>query len=179
MAASRAARAADKAVEVTGDTAKRQLRAYVRVEQTFMRGVEVGKRPSASIEIKNTGQTPARLITTKSGIGIGLPMGPDKVHPEMMPATDIRGFIARDQTLTHESVAPFDLNEKSVESIRNGSIQLVFFGSIIYEDVFMEKWELTYKFRNTSKFSNEKSVLAICEDGNEERQYKADETKVG
>ncbi len=97
----------------------------------------------------------------------------------MMPATDIRGFIARDQTLTHESVAPFDLNEKSVESIRNGSIQLVFFGSIIYEDVFMEKWELTYKFRNTSKFSNEKSVLAICEDGNEERQYKADETKVG
>ena len=59
IAASRAARAADKAVEITERTSKQQLRAYINVSDFVMGSLDPS---SASFTIKNRGQTPASNV---------------------------------------------------------------------------------------------------------------------
>ena len=59
IAATRAAKAAEDAVSVASDTAKRQLRAYLSATPHFKGDDPTKVRPVANIVIKNCGQTPA------------------------------------------------------------------------------------------------------------------------
>jgi hypothetical protein len=59
---------ARKAVEVSTDTAKRQLRSYVAIVEASSAGIAVGQRPRIKITLKNTGQTPADKFVVVGGI---------------------------------------------------------------------------------------------------------------
>jgi hypothetical protein len=52
-------------------TAERQLRAYVMIDNAQIEGVRVGDIPSAKLIIKNSGQTPAYNVTHWCSVGYG------------------------------------------------------------------------------------------------------------
>lgn len=61
LAAARAARAADDAIEMTREASVNQLRAYLGIDKMDV-VLEVGKHPLVQVHIVNAGQTPARKV---------------------------------------------------------------------------------------------------------------------
>lgn len=57
--AERNANAAADQVRVSEETARRQLRAYVGIEKVYVENIVIGMVPSANLNLKNFGQTPA------------------------------------------------------------------------------------------------------------------------
>lgn len=70
-----ALKASRKAIRVAEDTGRRQLRAYVSIDTASIGAVVAGQHLSATIRIKNSGQTPAYKV------GVHTAMGWHKVPP--------------------------------------------------------------------------------------------------
>jgi hypothetical protein len=139
-AAKRAAKATEDAVELSRDTAQRQLRAYVIAGPSGVRYEDLLKdRIVVEVTIRNTGQTPAREMTVVSRTCVlayplempfdfTLVSGPDPSH----------STLGKDQTLLHESDADAILTGDEMLRVTNpeGGFRVYTYGTIDYRDVF-------------------------------------------
>ena len=135
--------AAERAVDVTRDSAERQLRAYVTVTASEIRGFGQSTPLEAWLEITNQGQTPAQKIR-RTAISV--------------VTDDIEGEFPLGES-THESVlgpggkadlGPIDINmtgdSEGANKVLRGEGTLLIFGKIFYEDIFGESQETGFRY---------------------------------
>lgn len=145
IAASRAAIAAEKSVEVAGDTATRQLRAYVLVDGaalTFESGgllspiPTAGARPLAQVRIRNSGQTPARGVKVRTALCLRpLPIDSTTLllnNPTVNSQVDLGAGSGCNSTVA----APGILDEGAAAAIRALGQGIFLIGEVIYQDIF-------------------------------------------
>lgn len=151
VAASRAARAAQKSVEVAQSTAKQQLRAYVQVEGAILLyetgGVSnsiptTGARAYATVRLVNTGQTPAQDLTVRTTLALRpVPVDRTTLTMEERDAnsrTTLGASIGSQST----AVAPGILSPTTVSNIVAGNEGIFLFGEVKYRDIF-DQWHAT------------------------------------
>lgn len=165
-AASKAAIAAEKSVELTADTAKRQLRAYITItscdaiagrpdgapppkteQWTILR---TGCCPIAVLAYTNTGQTPAHDIRIEGEAKLmAWPL--DEAQLVATPfAAGSSNIIGRDGG---REVRLIEANRSLLTAQQNnelrnedGALAFVAFGKISYKDVFDCSWETNFRY---------------------------------
>ena len=151
-----ATKAAEDAVAVTKDSAERQLRAYVGVNEalsTWRNG------PSAQIEIKNGGQTPAYELTHWVTTGYG---PADRADFPTQPARQSSVLGAGASINTDTAVAPG--NGKVHGAIREGAYTLFVWGRIEYQDAFGVRRMTEYRLMWVE--GGDHGRLVFCDEGN-------------
>lgn len=145
IAASRAAVAAEKSVEVAGDTAARQLRAYVLVDSAalafetggFLNPVPTaGARPVAQVRVRNSGQTPARGVTIRTALCLRpLPIDPSTLalqNPTVNSQADLGAGGGCNSMVTAPNILDGAI-AAAIPAVRQG---IFLIGEVVYQDIF-------------------------------------------
>jgi hypothetical protein len=160
------ARRLRQTVDTMQDTAVRQLRAYVHVED--VRAVFAGTLATYSVHIKNSGLTPAYGAVLKYRIELAdFPLiAPLKVEADgsmvSKPIVPPGGFI-------HDTYTPpRSLNETQRKRIRDGNAAIYLHGTIAYEDAFKTKRITAFRFLCGGGVGlHPEGAMAACDQGNE------------
>jgi hypothetical protein len=143
-----------------------QLRAYILVSECRMGAYEVDKLVSASVTVKNTGQTPSHntMIITALKYRTKTDSEPLELNiPESFSNTSLGA--GADKIVKISSATP--LTRAQSMAIANGEARIVVHGIIRYNTVFGDRAETDFKF-----FYNERSIgrgdgiLHVASDGN-------------
>jgi hypothetical protein len=121
--------------------AERQLRAYIFPQELTVTGVELGKRPTAYMVVKNTGLTPATDVIAWAGVWVGnFPLQAELIHatPEFMK-TASRRSVGPGATFTINHAWNEVLTEQHMQMLRSGAAAVFVWGEIIYVDIYGQK----------------------------------------
>lgn len=166
--AGRATKAANEAVEVTRNTAERQLRAYISVEPHYE--IHPNTVPDYRIKVINRGQTPAYEVLGWSDGAISI--GPEDEELDEYPTTRKANAINR----TLGPGADFYLNASFTKPISNDEIKemlagrwwMFVWGEVTYRDAFMQQRYLRFRYRVGGHGMRVGRGFTICKGGNEE-----------
>lgn len=147
-------------------TARRQLRAYVFVgEAKFVTDEKVGSL--AVLKIMNSGQTPAYKVVVLAGAKtfVGAEIRTFErlkrgAHTSQMDVP--AGGVAQ-----HEVKLGEILNERGIEAIKSGVLELYLFGEVEYRDAF-GKWQTTtfrFVMGGHHKWPRDDRFV-VCQEGN-------------
>jgi len=166
LAANRRAEAIEKANDLTVETSRSQLRAYVGVLGISTQNA-FEKNMASSLNYKNVGQTPALGLRTVTDAVIISPSGPDVKPPRAYP-TSYGGGNEPTIPLGGDSAASDPINrtfkETELEEFRAGTKLYVVWGAIYYSDVFGRN----HYTRFCRYFKNgELSHWTLCQMGND------------
>lgn len=160
------ARAAERTVEAMDNTARRQLRAYVAIEDARINRVDAGAKPEALLTIRNFGQTPAYRFAVSAQTDFVL------VGAETHPAPDdppVLGHLAPGAEFRVAAQSLYTLNMSSLMQLQNGAANVFVHGIIRYVDTFGQP-HFT-RFRTTMGGPHHEipshRVLISCYEGNE------------
>jgi hypothetical protein len=161
LAASKAAAAADRAVEISADTAKRQLRAYVAIRNATHK--KIGADNLIDIALSNGGQTAAYNVAFSCARGFF-----DEVH---------NGIVADPSDGPMESklsaiISPGEFTSIAIDApelgthapFLNGRVAYFIWGNVSYKDIFSETRK--FKFRLILR-KGSVSSFATCDEGND------------
>jgi hypothetical protein len=171
-------------VAVLVRTARRQLRAYVYLDEATVFAADVngavilpqaqlsvGTRPTAMIKFKNTGQTPAYDVAMYGEVAFA----PWPLEPIRLPAIDFaRGA-------TKESLGPGAVRNKwhippdhipaitdaDITRLQNGELALFVYGEVRYKDVFRKNRFTRYRYFTGGPTGLRGLSLAGHDEGNE------------
>ena len=145
--------------EIAKDTAIKQLRAYVVIDRFDILGYPGNFPMRLSIQIINSGQTPATGLTIKNAyIWLG-----DNKYPFNRKG---QGTLVSQQKHTFISKVP----ESHQAKIRDKNVPLHFTGDICYEDIYGTKHKTSFNYGVLDRelVSPEGSLfIAPADDGNE------------
>jgi hypothetical protein len=158
-------RVARDGLEVSRDTERRQLRAYV-----FVAAGSVTLRDrtlTGVVDLKNSGQTPAYDMTTISRLeirGIGDPFvpGPFSKIPRSIAILGA-GVTMNPQA---ELVIPPETTV-ILPYLQSGLAVVYMLGQVRYRDIFDQKWVLNFRMRSHN-FEGSSWVMEATEGGNNE-----------
>jgi len=151
-------------------TTRRQLRAYVAIEQASIDNIAYGETPVASLIFRNTGQTPAydAMIFGKM-VFEAFPLNAP------LPALEFDSFGASRETygpgakreIKETLSAP--LNVEQVKQVHSGSHALWIYGEVRYTDTFGTKRVTTYRrFTSGAIRSSLGRALVAHQEGNKQ-----------
>jgi hypothetical protein len=168
----RLAEAASVQANTAIDTEKRQLRAYVFVDDIEITGVTSADGPKTLVRIKNGGQTPAYKLRHVGGYTnvLEYPLKTPLPTATLMfrRGSDEASFselgpgITHDKIRPHRPIAPFQ-----IMGLRSGTLALYLFGEVHYTDAFnCDRW---IRYRNVlgGPVADHFPQLAIAADGND------------
>ena len=161
----KAAAAMDRLANTSAETAKRQLRAYVLVQEAHIEQLAVGQIPTAVVRVKNFGQTPAHEVVVASYIGFGpYPLGEFPQWGDV-DALSQRTLGPGDNFLT---LTPWNsvLNFEEIQAITKGSNAFYVIGITRYVDVFDVKQTTEFCMFAGGGQTNLDGFLAAYHDGN-------------
>jgi hypothetical protein len=146
-----------------GDTAERQLRAYIGIDNVIMTEVEEGKKPKLSLRVRNYGQTPAYRLCNW-GAAVVAATTPLK---SSFQTKDYSGKMVLDPdgVITSRFEKNEPLTPEEFQAIRSGSVKLYWLVRYKYRDAFKQKriTDVLYE----AKFMPDGSALPkICNTGN-------------
>lgn len=142
----RAANSADAIVDVTRDSAERQLRAYISVDQIMVTSISVGAPLVAWVKVQNRGQTPARNIKIRECVILCTGVPPRKAEVREMSEPHRLHDLGAGQHSNQRT--PFEeepLTEVQVSALKSGHVSFVFATYISYEDVFGKTRRYTFR----------------------------------
>lgn len=171
IAAGRAAKAAEKSVDVASETASRQLRAYLSIAEATIRFPDGNAKsnfpPNISIKFKNFGQTPANDVTTcweMRGIRVG--SKPDFSITDRMKK--VIGTVAPSQDF-NSTVIPTPMQwVMNRDAINTRKVELFIFGYVTYSDTFNVQHRNDFRMKllvDDDGLGDDSFVL--CEEGNQ------------
>jgi hypothetical protein len=171
LQAENALREARKANEISEQTARRQLRAYVTMKKLRITNVVLNGRPEVSYEIHNVGQTPAyelrHIVKGFAGTSEET-MGKEKIsfkpRPPILSQIDLGAGTKAHGTF---ELKKSPLDQQSYDMIMSGKIILGFVGVVWYRDIFKRRHFTTFKhmltFEDVKRGSGR---LSGCDKGN-------------
>jgi len=128
--------AARKANEISEDTAKRELRAYLSAAPG---GLTIGPHQKivGSIAVKNVGQTPASDVIHQAFIGIFDKRPETDLTKMVVTVRDCDTSINPNQELFfYSDDYEYYLTEDTITELLSGSLCIVIFGAVSYRDIF-------------------------------------------
>jgi hypothetical protein len=128
-----AAHAAETTVETMNATARRQLRAYVAIDDSLINRVDQQAQPEAVITIKNYGQTPAYQFAVSTQMALVSSF--DEALPVPEPDS-ILGHLAPGAEFTVRLSALFTISNAQYAQLPNGAVSIFVYGIIRYVDTF-------------------------------------------
>jgi hypothetical protein len=164
IAAGRAARAATKSVEVTEDTAKRQLRAYVGTISVPVEKLSVGAPPRICINIRNFGLTPAYKL--QSWIDIVHAGTESEVEQYSLPFRESLIVLYPSGKNGNLCTADFDLDRELYDHLMDGTKNIYLLGQFRYEDAFGDVRITAFRYQIGGKFLMDEMTMRISEGGN-------------
>lgn len=140
----RAANAAEDAVSVTSDTAKRQLRAYMSAAESRLDDFETDKVARSFIVFRNTGQTPAYDVRSRVALrfvntpvtDFDLVLTGEESSSSIGPGLDIHPGISLPAMITSSHMSDF----------YSGKKECWFYGWVKYRDAFGEQRETNFRY---------------------------------
>jgi hypothetical protein len=172
-AAELSARMATAANNLMGQTAERQLQAYISLSKARIISVEAGQRPTAKIAIRNSGQTPAYDLSAELAIGIGpFPIQKGaKVNPLPTPHEISRLTVGPGTRVRQTAMQKLPLTIDEFNAIKAGQAAIYVAGRIRYRDAFGRGWVNNFRLMyNRRGFESGSWRLEVCEEGNEIKQ---------
>lgn len=147
------------------DTAKRQLRAYVTIEKAMITGLDDGDVPTATLVIKNAGQTPAHKLEGMGGIAIGTSW---EAIPQAQegPIIMTQSSLGPGCTSMQFHQAPRPLHSGEMTTLCDGSHIIFVYGEMRYIDTFDNPHIIKYRFQVGGSAGIRGNQLAICPEGN-------------
>jgi hypothetical protein len=135
-------------IEVSRDTARRQLRAYVAGIPDFMFAFSDSSLPRTRFKLHNSGTTPAHRLRhrteieilpnpVEAGMSLPAPSGNFSDPMVLFPNTNFTGNKTRAKV--------FDTGE--ISRIRNGTASIYVYGEIEYFDIFENRQTSSFCFR--------------------------------
>lgn len=162
--AKRGADAAFDAVQVTSETANRQLRAYVCLQTAELVEPEVRTGFSATLTFTNFGQTPAHDVRIRCR---EVTIRPDAIRPQMLDFNDIK----ETEPVVIGPGAAFSkgihniLDEDELTAIQKEEFVIWVYGDVRYTDVFKRTRSTTFCLR-VWRFRQPSERIGPCEFGN-------------
>jgi hypothetical protein len=160
---------ADRAIRVSEDAAKRQLRAYVLVGQATILDPD-GPNPRLHIRFINSGQTPAYDVIALATVGAFNPQDP-RIFP--LPAIDrqsSKSFLGAGSIASKIVSLTGILNGNAMLLLRAGTEHILYaWGEIQYMDIFKEEIRHS-RFRLSIGGSlgwPETNLMVVSPEGNE------------
>lgn len=137
--------AAERSVEITADSAQRQLRAYVNVINANVEWKN-NRIIKLCVHFKNTGQTPAKECRVYTGYGIGCPNSiPEPDTTEIVPVT----VLGAGSNFSIDGTT-FSIDDVDYRKIRNREMGFYVIGVFHYIDIF-DKPHITRYFLKLGK----------------------------
>jgi hypothetical protein len=141
-AAERAAKATEDAVELSRQTAERQLRAYVQIvgKDFLVQGDAGNERFVNQLSVVNTGQTPAYQLKIDSVVKVLPRPIPENFKFDFIPEGLNRSMmmVGSGRSVGHDSLADTILSDAEMINIMrlDSGVRLYSFGTVRYEDCF-------------------------------------------
>lgn len=161
----RAAKAAEDSVEVTRDTAKRQLRAYLVVSPGGITDIHPERTMQPAFKVANVGQTPASRCSTNCTAII---VPPDFAYTVPMPTVD--EVIEEDSVVgpTQGHICTVadvpDTDSNIVNELARGEKNVLVYGCVTYRDVFGERHSARFlHLYKGGKFSADKAQIKYAD----------------
>ena len=170
-------RATGKLVESGENTARTELRAYVKMFH-LAPGLEV-ERPSGlftmTVKIKNFGRTPAKVtdILLRPRIlanGELLPEIPD--YSRAREQKSLHAFLVTEEDFIYNNPEAFSMGEQNVPDVDNGTKKLYVFGYVDYIDAFEQRhragYAMVYKPPGPSRvefFGGRDNLVLVTQEG--------------
>lgn len=175
-------------VDTMKDTAQRQLRAYVFIQDAYITNVApppplypgqirpptaaevtnpaVG--PVATLTIRNFGQTPAHDVIHWGNICIREYPLVSTLPPKDMNLPTTRMPLSPDGRSSKNLAMSALLTPQEIQNLRNGTHGIYVYGDIIYKDIFGNEWFSNYRsvHINAGGLIGISTNLTGCEDGN-------------
>lgn len=164
----RATRAATQQVKIAEETAERQLRAYVMTGAFDVEGIADGKTPSVTIELKNSGQSPARHMTSR--LDIALLENPPPVSKFTLKGieTNSRSPVAPGGSYAVTVFLDRPISDQDIIVLKGGRWALYVWGQIDYIDAFDKpRWTTFRAVFGKQQIAEEPYHMGVCEDGND------------
>jgi hypothetical protein len=157
-----AAAAAWWTVKVMRDTAKRELRAYVYVDEAKIVDFDNDKKATVRLKLKNSGRTPAYDLAQVAA-RVTRPLGDQSPFPTIDgPTEDGSNTIVNPDGIFVVPVK-FDYDPLQMVAIRNGAVNFYVFGTIWYKDAFDRPQQATFRMIYHVGGGDE---LGFCAEGN-------------
>jgi hypothetical protein len=128
----------DRLIKSAEEGSRRQLRAYVAVENSTLNGLDEDETPTALVNFRNVGQTPALDLTCRSRMVIApYPLG-DYVL-DLGDDSDLKSLEPLGPTIMRSKLDagfPASMSALQMAGLGAGEWALYVFGEITYQDVF-------------------------------------------
>lgn len=157
--------------EIARDTANRQLRAYVTVEDHTLTGFFRNGPAVMTAKVWNRGQTPAydvRVISIVAGTQNADPSTLKIRFTKKEGFLDSTGTLGPGQWVEHFNGCQGPLRNDAYVSVVSGGVSLVFAGVVTYRDAFRRRHWTTFKYfyRGTGDHASTMHDLFACNKGN-------------
>jgi uncharacterized protein (UPF0333 family) len=167
LAAQRAAKATEDAVELSRETAQQQLRAYFFITKPRIVVFNQGKKCVHEMLIRNYGQTPAHDVVVITNTDF---FDPNPIaFPELeQPKGEIsRSSIAPSGEIIFTTVTEAPLTVDQLKSVASGKQAFFVWGEIRYTDVFSRPQITHFRLRfGRAQLELSSGTMMICDDGN-------------
>jgi hypothetical protein len=151
-----------------GDTAERQLRAYVMPDHVMAKVMRIGHAPEVEVKLRNAGQTPAYNVSNSMTYGFRV------VHDNRVPEFDWGTAL-----LSKATVAPNGeffvlsgteqlraITQDGINAITNGKVVFVVWGEVRYTDAFGNQRTTKYKYILNAHSGLREGRMMAARDGN-------------
>lgn len=170
-AANESAKLASQSVKLAGDTAEKQLRAYVFAIRGQVLGIDGDGPMKIRVTIKNSGQTPASEVAVEMDTGwerFPPPLPPPPPKPGAMEATamptpieeGVQTALASGEQLSIEHTFDTHLRQR----LKDKTITLHAAGTIYYKDVYGRKQKSSFHFIQGGRYDPAASTMGIGPD---------------
>jgi hypothetical protein len=140
----KAVKAAQASVDVAQDTAKRQLRAYIAIDEVHVVDLMPGCTPRFACLVNNCGQTPAFRVRTVSVIVIS-DVAAEQCKIKMGELPKIAtSEIGPGQGYAHWAIGKESISKELWQKVADGEIALIFTGLVTYYDAFRRFRRVTF-----------------------------------
>lgn len=165
----KANKAAQNAVAVTRDIGMLQVRAYIGTANVMVKGIVVGETPEFSLNIKNTGQSPANRVKVRADVFLVVAGDVDRAPiriPDPGPSYSTSTIAAGETVgIARKWSAPLSADQMALLS--TNALTFAFAGHVVYRDVFEKTRRLTFKFNTTNvQADGTPGALRFCSRGN-------------
>jgi hypothetical protein len=159
-------------VRNTKDTVQHQLRAYVSVSVESHPDTQSNQPLTAILILKNSGLTPAYVVSVWARMGLRPYPGEDKDFERLSIIYAHGRFIfdPREKYRISPEEDKITLTDQDRTGIVEGGDGLYVWGEITYEDAFKCKWLRKFRLIIAGKHMASGSELRWCEFGNKESQ---------
>jgi hypothetical protein len=145
-------------------SSERQLRAYVSIDKASV--AAIGHTLRAVIELRNSGQTPAHDLTTRTRVSTHA-AGEVFIPPPLGDAELSKMIVGPGTIVSPESELEIPADNTAVlTALQNGTAVIYVFGRTEYRDVFDKPRHLDFRLRSV-RVENGRWILKPTPNGNE------------